>query len=239
MTLSSEFPMGLWHAWAYVHFPLAGIAFPTPEVDPPPLPPGDFGQDDASVTRGADADLAGLRAYQPGDPLQRIAWKSVARGAGWHTKQFEGGSGGGRVALAWDSLPASLPAPRRSARLTAWVLAAERAARPFSLRAPGCRACRGTGARPSPKRADGAGAPAGTSRTGRRESAADAAMRASHLFFKKQRRAPMPPGDDTLSTGQVRWLGALMLGDSVADARVGAVVDRLPRHLARRRCASC
>jgi hypothetical protein len=28
VTLSSEFPMGLWHAWAYVHFPLAGIAFP-------------------------------------------------------------------------------------------------------------------------------------------------------------------------------------------------------------------
>ena len=50
VTLSSEFPMGLWHAWAYVHFPLAGIAFPTPEVDPPPLPAGDIGQDDASVT---------------------------------------------------------------------------------------------------------------------------------------------------------------------------------------------
>jgi len=37
-------------------------------------------------------------------------------------------------------------------------------------------------------------------------------MRASNLFFKKQRRAPMPPRDDTLSISQVRWLGALMLG---------------------------
>ena len=37
-------------------------------------------------------------------------------------------------------------------------------------------------------------------------------MRASNLFFRKQRRAPMPPGDDTLSISQVRWLGALMLG---------------------------
>jgi len=137
ITLSSEFPMGLWHAWAYVHFPLAGIAFPTPEVDPPPLPMGGSGQDDASVTDGTDADLAGLRAYQPGDPLQRIAWKSVARGAGWHTKQFEGGKGGGRVDLAWDALPAALPATKKIARLTAWVLAAERAARPFALYAPG------------------------------------------------------------------------------------------------------
>jgi len=36
-------------------------------------------------------------------------------------------------------------------------------------------------------------------------------MEASYLFFRKQRRAPMAPADDTLSLGQVRWLGALML----------------------------
>ena len=36
-------------------------------------------------------------------------------------------------------------------------------------------------------------------------------MSLANLFFKKQRRAPPPPGDDTLSIGQTRWLGALML----------------------------
>ncbi len=36
-------------------------------------------------------------------------------------------------------------------------------------------------------------------------------MRVANLFFKKQRRAPPPRGDDTLSIGQTRWLGALML----------------------------
>ncbi len=76
---------------------------------------------------------------------QRIAWKSVARGAGWHTKQFEGGNGGGRVDLAWDSLPAALPAQKKIARLTAWVLAAERAARPFALYAPGIALAAGQG----------------------------------------------------------------------------------------------
>jgi uncharacterized protein (DUF58 family) len=145
VTLASEFPMGLWHAWAYVHFPLAGIAFPTPEVAPPPLPAGDTGQDDLSVTRGDDADLAGLRRYQPGDPLQRVAWKAVARGAGWHTKQFEGGGGGGPVNLSWESLPAALDPKARIARLTAWVLAAERAARPFALIAPGIALAHGQG----------------------------------------------------------------------------------------------
>jgi uncharacterized protein (DUF58 family) len=145
ITLSSDFPMGLWHGWAYVHFPLAGIAFPTPEFAPPPLPAGDAGQDDLAVSRGDHGDLAGLRAYQPGDPLQRVAWKTVARGIGWHTKQFEGGGGGGPVNLQWNALPASLDPDARISRLTAWVLAAERAARPFALTAPGIALAGGQG----------------------------------------------------------------------------------------------
>ena len=51
ITLSSDYPLGLWHGWAYVHFPLAGIAFPTPEVAPPPLPP-------ASCRTGRFLDVA-------------------------------------------------------------------------------------------------------------------------------------------------------------------------------------
>lgn len=145
ITLSSDHPMGLWHGWAYVHFPLAGIAFPTPEASPPPLPAGDGGQDDRSTSRGDHGDLAGLRTYQPGDPMQRVAWKAVARGIGWHTKQFDGGSGGGPVNLHWDALPAKLDAKMRIARLTAWVLAAERTARPFSLTAPGITLATGQG----------------------------------------------------------------------------------------------
>jgi uncharacterized protein (DUF58 family) len=136
ITLSSDYPMGLWRAWAYVHFPLAGIAFPTPERGAPPLPAGGAGFDDRAVAQGNNADLAGLRTYQTGDPLQRVAWKAVARGAGWYTKQFEGGNGGGPVELDWHALPATLDARARIARLTAWVLAAERAARPFALHAP-------------------------------------------------------------------------------------------------------
>jgi uncharacterized protein (DUF58 family) len=136
ITLSTEYPLGLWRGWAYVHFPLAGIAFPAPEVAPPPLPAGGSGEDERATSRGDSGDLAGLRAYQPGDPLQRIAWKVVARGIGWHTKQFEGG-GGGPVHLDWNTLPAALDSDARIARLAAWVLAAERAAQPFTLSAPG------------------------------------------------------------------------------------------------------
>ena len=137
LTLSSDFPLGLWRGWAYVHFPLEGIAYPAPEPSAAPMPRGREGADAEPTARGGDADLAGLREYQRGDPPQRVAWKAVARGAGWYTKSFEGAGGGGPVVLDWHALPASLGTEARLSRLTAWVLAAERAARPFTLTLPG------------------------------------------------------------------------------------------------------
>ena len=137
VTLTSSFPFGLWRGWAYVHFPLAGIVFPAAEIGAPPLPRGYGGADPLSQGTSDDADLAGLREFQRGDPPQRVAWKAVARGAGWFSKEFDGAGGGGPVALSWDALPRSLSVEARLSRLTAWVLAAERAARPFSLSLPG------------------------------------------------------------------------------------------------------
>ncbi|MFO1323404.1 MAG: DUF58 domain-containing protein [Burkholderiales bacterium] len=136
VTLSSRYPFGLWRGWAYVHFPLAGIVFPAAEIAAPPLPRGTGGTDPLVQGASDDADLAGLREFQRGDPPQRIAWKAVARGAGWYSKEFDGAGGGGPVTLAWALLPA-LPVEARLSRLTAWVLAAERAACPFALAIPG------------------------------------------------------------------------------------------------------
>jgi uncharacterized protein (DUF58 family) len=137
LTLSSDYPLGLWRGWAYVHFPLEGIAFPSPDPSAPPLPAGGGGPDAYAQGRGSDADLAGLRDYQRGDPPQRVAWKAVARGAGWYSKAFDGAGGGGPVDLDYAALPGALSTEQRLSRLTSWVLAAERVARPFSLRLPG------------------------------------------------------------------------------------------------------
>jgi uncharacterized protein (DUF58 family) len=139
VTLSSSYPFGLWRGWAYVHFPLVGVVFPAAEIGAPPLPRGFGGADPLAQGASEDADLAGLREYQRGDPPQRVAWKAVARGAGWFSKEFDRAGGGGPLALAWDALPATLGVEARLSRLTAWVLAAERAARPFSLSLPRVR----------------------------------------------------------------------------------------------------
>ena len=146
VTVSSDFPLGLWRGWAYLHFPLTGIVYPAPEAPSPPLPPGPEGFDARRSTRATEAELAGLRDYRAGDSLNRIAWKAVARGAGWYTKQFEGSGGGGAVELDWASLPPGLDPEARLARLCAWILACEREARAFSLALPGVEIASGSGA---------------------------------------------------------------------------------------------
>lgn len=145
ITVSSMWPLGLWRGWSYVHFPLDGIAYPAPEPNPPPLPTGAHADDEATKAGPGDAELAGLREYQRGDPLQRVAWKAVARGGGWYTKAFEGAGGSGPVELDYAALPSSLDAEARLSRLTAWVLACERAGRGYALSLPGRRKAAGLG----------------------------------------------------------------------------------------------
>lgn len=145
VTVASDFPLGLWRGWAYAHFPATGIAYPVPEAGAPPLPRGALGADAMAQGRAEDADLAGLREYQRGDPLQRVAWKAVARGAGWYTKAFDGAGGGGPVLLDFATLPATLSTDQKLSRLTAWVLACERAARGYSLVLPRTRIAAGQG----------------------------------------------------------------------------------------------
>jgi uncharacterized protein (DUF58 family) len=143
VTLSSNFPLGLWRGWAYVHFPLTACIYPAPETAPPPLPTSRLGIDPHG---GAPPMPTGLRDYERGDPHNRIAWKAVARGGGWYTKQFEGGAGGGALDLDWSELPPGLDQELRLSRLTAWVLAAERETRAFGLRLPGTELAHGQGA---------------------------------------------------------------------------------------------
>ena len=112
VTLTSDYPFGLWRGWAYVHFPLTGIVYPAPEIGAPPLPRGHGGADPLAQGSSDDADLAGLREYQRGDPPQRVAWKAVARGRGWYTKEFDGAGGGGPVTIAWQATRRRWPSKR-------------------------------------------------------------------------------------------------------------------------------
>ncbi|MGK5031672.1 DUF58 domain-containing protein [Janthinobacterium sp. DSP2-3-3] len=147
--LSGNFPLGLFVAWCDWQPEARVLVYPQPEQDAPPLPwPGGTVQQARQPGSPSSPDgaleLAGVRAYQPGDPLQRLAWRQIARHDGEHlfSKQFQPGADApagaphgthGNLMLDHADLHALAPEARLS-RLAAWVLQAERTGLPYGLR---------------------------------------------------------------------------------------------------------
>jgi uncharacterized protein (DUF58 family) len=133
--VATRHPLGLFRAWAVVHPDYAAIAWPRPaERGRAPLGvETDTGgaQDRAQ----GDADFAGLRPFQVGDSLRRVAWKAYARGQGLHTKQYAGTDVVSHV-FDWDSLEGLDPESRLS-QLCRWVLDAHERGEAFGLKLPG------------------------------------------------------------------------------------------------------
>ena len=121
LTLFTRFPLGLYHAWSYVHPDASCIVYPRPAPAGLPLPQADAAAGSGASYGAGQNDFAGLRTYHAGDPPRHIAWKAAARGQGLLTKQFSG-EAASEVWLAWDQLPPRMDAEEKIARLTRWVL---------------------------------------------------------------------------------------------------------------------
>lgn len=135
--LETHWPLGLIRAWSVFVPDLECLVFPTPEAFPPALPGAAAGQRQGLRSGGSgDDDFAGLRQYRESDSPRHVAWKVLARGGPLLTKEFTGLQGGD-VLLNWRDLPLHLDEEARISRLTAWVIAAERAGVAFALTLPG------------------------------------------------------------------------------------------------------
>jgi uncharacterized protein (DUF58 family) len=140
LQLSTRFPLGLFRAWSYWHPALRVLVYPYPEADAPPLPTQGAASEDGHGQVGLD-NFAGIRPYQPGDPMRHLAWRQIARHDPAHggqlvSKQFDGGAVA-ELTLDFEQLPARLDLELRLARLASWVLRAEQRALPYSLRLHG------------------------------------------------------------------------------------------------------
>jgi uncharacterized protein (DUF58 family) len=134
LTLFTEYPLGLFHAWTYFQFDTRCLVYPEPSAALP-LPTGAHESGSGSANMSGDGDFAGLRSYVPGDPLQRVAWKAVARGQGLQVKQFSSLQGE-ELWLEWDRVPAA-ETEHKLRMLTRWVLDAEAQGWLYGLRIPG------------------------------------------------------------------------------------------------------
>lgn len=144
LLLETADPMGLFRVRLERTFEVQVLVYPAPELDSPawpaPSPRADgtakSGGQSVFLPGGEGEDFAGLRPYQPGDPLRRIAWKQSVRGEGLLSKQFETPVSSA-LWLSWSALPAALTLEPRLSRLTAWALKAERGSAPYAFELPG------------------------------------------------------------------------------------------------------
>jgi uncharacterized protein (DUF58 family) len=135
--VSTSHPFGLFRAWAVIHPRYAAIAWP--QAAPRALAPPRTATDTGGAQSGAvgEEDFAGLRPFQAGDSLRRVAWKAYARGQGLHTKLYAGTDVVSHV-FDFDSLE-GLGTEARLAQLCRWVLDAHERGEAFALRLPGTR----------------------------------------------------------------------------------------------------
>lgn len=134
--LRTAFPLGLLRAWSYWLPDVSVLVYPQPEQSAPPLPMSLTSRDDGNGRVGNE-DFAGIRAYQAGDSMKRLAWRQIARldSASRHlvSKHFEGGAAT-ELQLSMDTLPRHLDIEIRLSRMTRWVLEAEARGLPYAFR---------------------------------------------------------------------------------------------------------
>jgi uncharacterized protein (DUF58 family) len=134
LTLYTEFPLGLFHAWTYIHFDIRCLVYPKP-APAQPLPAISSQNGTGKAVAAGDEDFAGLRNYVAGDALPRIAWKALAREQGLQVKQFSAHQGQ-ELWLDWAQLP-NIATERKLELLTRWVLDAEVQGLNYGLRLAG------------------------------------------------------------------------------------------------------
>ncbi|THB70821.1 MAG: DUF58 domain-containing protein [Desulfovibrio sp.] len=91
--ITSSYPLGLFYGWTRKKPAMQCLIYPKPLDTSLPLGTGPMGQGEGEAPCPGVDDFTGLRTYQPGDLMQRIAWKASSRGQGLYTKEFEGQCG--------------------------------------------------------------------------------------------------------------------------------------------------
>jgi uncharacterized protein (DUF58 family) len=131
--IENRYPLGLFRAWSVIIPRARCLVYPAPALNPPPLPKtgrGDYG----SARQGEGEHFHGLREYQPGDPLRRIAWRTSARHEKLYSRVMESPSEDA-CEFNWYLMRGGNTEAKLSI-MTAWILRAERRQIPYSLEMP-------------------------------------------------------------------------------------------------------
>ncbi|HXD07751.1 MAG TPA: DUF58 domain-containing protein [Burkholderiaceae bacterium] len=138
VVVESRFPLGLFRAWSLWRPATPLLAYPAPQPHAPVLPAARASSGDGSARASHGEDFDGIRSYRRGDPIKRVVWKKAARAmetGGELVSRDSSASAVQQLWLDWAQAGAGGTEARLS-RLTAWVLAADRAGVAWGLRLP-------------------------------------------------------------------------------------------------------
>ena len=134
LTLYTEFPLSLLHAWAVVENPFQALVYPAPsDLTQLEVMALDTDTKGGSQPNKGDEDFSGHKNYQFGDSPSRIDWKASSRSVGMFTKQYSG-TGSSTLWLDWDSTKGEREA--RISQLTRWVIDAHASQLSYGLKLP-------------------------------------------------------------------------------------------------------
>ena len=132
--LFSVYPLGLLTCWSWLRLDFNGVVYPAPIDLPFRSSSGDGIDDKAETTQSGMDEFDGLRMYQKGDSLKRVAWKQYAKTQQLMTKQYLDFQGDERC-IDWQTL-SGFEIEYRLQVLCGWVLAAHKQQSEYSLKLP-------------------------------------------------------------------------------------------------------
>jgi uncharacterized protein (DUF58 family) len=136
LTAETRFPLGTFRVWTVWRPAAQVLVYPAPELQPPPLPPGEPRAGGAAMQQAQDSgEFEGVRAYRRGDPMKLVVWKKAAKTdelVSRDTMQAQ------RLELWFDFDQCGVAEREaRLSRLAAWVLQADQLGQDYGLRLPG------------------------------------------------------------------------------------------------------
>lgn len=133
--LKSVYPLGLINCWTWLRLDFEGIVYPSVVEMPFRMAVGEQDDtEDGQVLQAGMEEFEGLKTYQKGDSLKRVAWKQYAKTQQLMTKQYSEHKGDDQC-FDWFALP-GFQMEERLQILCGWVVKAHRQNSDFSLKLP-------------------------------------------------------------------------------------------------------
>jgi len=122
LKIHTEFPLGLFHAWTWIHLNINCIVYPKPMPQLHNFHRSGEKKTGSNLTLKPGVDeFAGVREYQKGDSPKLFAWKSIAKTNQLQTKQFFA-EAGNDLHLDWNQFPKHIPVETRLSILCEWII---------------------------------------------------------------------------------------------------------------------